>query len=394
MPGLTLPTIPRAEVEAHNTRKSCYVTIGERVFDVTDFIDSHPGGGELVLEYAGKDVKQIMEDEISHFHSEAAYEILEESLVGFMPTEPVLKAATNSSHPEQVVPLPATANGKQELKKQGVDTSEMPTRPAYASTGMSSAEDLNKDTDVETDWKTHKFLDLNRPLFAQMLFSKFSKEFYLEQVHRPRHYRGGDSAPLFGNILEPLSKTAWYMIPIIWLPPVLYGSYLGITHLPVPQGPMYWALGLFLWTLVEYLLHRFLFHLDDYLPDHPVALTLHFLLHGIHHYLPMDKYRLVMPPTLFLVLATPFYKLAHTVFWYNWYAAITVFSGGIFGYICYDCTHYWLHHHQLPSYVRELKKYHLAHHYQNFELGFGVTSKFWDTVWGTELQYAKPIKAS
>ncbi|KAK5451842.1 fatty acid alpha-hydroxylase [Exophiala xenobiotica] len=394
MPGRTLPTILQAEVESHNTKDSCWVTIGERIFDVTDFVEDHPGGGELILEYAGKDVKKIMEDEVSHFHTETAYEILEESLIGFMPTESVLKAATASSHPEQVVPLPATANGNAELRKQGVQTGNLPTRPLYESTGLSSAEDLSKDTDLDKDWKTHKFLDLNRPLFPQMLFSKFSKDFYLEQIHRPRHYRGGDSAPLFGNILEPLSKTAWYVVPSLWLPPVMYGSYLGMSNLPASQGPAYWFLGLFLWTLVEYILHRFLFHLDYYLPDHPVALTLHFLLHGIHHYLPMDKYRLVMPPTLFLILATPFYKLAHTVFWYNWYAAITVFSGGIFGYICYDCTHYWLHHHQLPSYVRELKKYHLAHHYQNFELGFGVTSKFWDYVWGTELQYSKPIKTT
>ena len=34
-----------------------------------------------------------------------------------------------------------------------------------------------------------------------------------------------------------------------------------------------------------------------------------------------------------------------------------------------------LHHTRLPDYVREQKKYHLAHHYKNFELGFGVTSE-------------------
>ena len=33
-----------------------------------------------------------------------------------------------------------------------------------------------------------------------------------------------------------------------------------------------------------------------------------------------------------------------------------------------------MHHTKLPSYLREQKKYHLAHHYKNFELGFGVTS--------------------
>lgn len=368
MPSRTLPTIPRAEIETHNTKKSCYVTIGERVFDVTDFLGDHPGGDDLILEYAGKDVKEIMQDEVSHSHSEVAYEILEESLIGFVATNPVLKAAVDSSHPDEIVPLPATAEGNARLRATGVEE-VLPDRPLYSSTGLSSADDLSKDTDPDTDWKTHKFLDLNRPLFPQMLFSKFSKEFYLEQVHRPRHYRGGDSAPLFGNFMEPLSKTAWYVVPSIWLPPVLYGSYLGFANFSPFIAAAYWGLGLFLWTLVEYLLHRFLFHIDKILPDHPLFLTLHFILHGIHHYLPMDKYRLVMPPALFLILATPFYKLAHTVFWYDWYAAVTVFSGGIFGYILYDCTHYWLHHKQLPSYVRELKKYHLAHHYQNFELG-------------------------
>jgi 4-hydroxysphinganine ceramide fatty acyl 2-hydroxylase len=58
----------------------------------------------------------------------------------------------------------------------------------------------------------------------------------------------------------------------------------------------------------------------------------------------MDKLRLVMPPALFLILATPFYHLAHAVFHWNWHAANAVFCGGIFGYICYDLTHYFLHH--------------------------------------------------
>jgi hypothetical protein len=60
--------------------------------------------------------------------------------------------------------------------------------------------------------------------------------------------------------------------------------------------------------------------------------------------------------------------------------------------VLYDCMHYAyvayiihylpvhempfdrLHHTTLPKYMREMKKYHLAHHYKNFELGFGVTS--------------------
>lgn len=40
----------------------------------------------------------------------------------------------------------------------------------------------------------------------------------------------------------------------------------------------------------------------------------------------------------------------------------------------------------LPLYYKELKKYHLQHHYADFENGFGVTSRFWDWVFGTELE--------
>ena len=42
-----------------------------------------------------------------------------------------------------------------------------------------------------------------------------------------------------------------------------------------------------------------------------------------------------------------------------------------------------LHHSRLPAYLQEMKKYHLAHHYKNFDLGFGVTSKFWDIIFNT-----------
>ncbi|KAJ5642108.1 Ceramide very long chain fatty acid hydroxylase SCS7 [Penicillium lividum] len=370
MPGRVLPTFTTADVEAHNNAKSCFITIGRKVYDVTDFVQDHPGGGDLILDYAGKDVAEIMKDEISHEHTEAAYEILDDYHVGFL------------------APSSATSS---KAKVPGEENNEVDSTHIYETTGMSREEDLSVETDFSQDFKTHKFLDLNKALFPQLWYSTFSKEFYLEQIHRPRHYKGGESAPLFGNFLEPLSKTAWYVVPIIWLPCIAYGTMIGTAGLddPVAAGA-YWITGVCLWSLIEYLMHRFLFHLDNWLPDNRVGLTAHFLLHGIHHYLPMDKYRLVMPPTLFVALAAPFWKLAHAVFFYNWYAAVQVFCGGIFGYVCYDLTHYFLHHRNLPMYYKELKKYHLQHHYADFENGFGVTSRFWDRVFGTELETPSP----
>lgn len=346
MPGRELPTIARADIESRNTSESCYVTLGTKVFDVTDFIDDHPGGGDLILERGGTDVSAIMQDELSHLHTEAAYEILDDHLVGFVATEPVVDAATKSSQPDSIVPLPPSEGELKELRANGAAAELDSTRgtSVYESTGMSSAEDLSKETDYASDYKKHKFLDLNRPLLMQVWNGGFSKEFYLQQVHRPRHYRGGQSAPLFGNFLEPLSMTPWYVIPSLWWPCVAYGLYIASQQLSLQALVGYWVFGVCFWTIIEYVLHRFLFHIDKYLPDNRVGITLHFLLHGIHHYLPMDRYRLVMPPALFLVLALPFWKFAHTVLFYDWHAATAAYCGGIFGYTCYDMTHYFLHH--------------------------------------------------
>ena len=250
MPGKILPTFTPDEVKSHNNDKSCYVNLGSKVFDVTDFIDDHPGGGDLVLQYAGKDVGEIMGDVVSHEHSEAAYEILDDSLVGFLGSGPSSKNAS--------------ANGTVETTGQaGEVEGETPT--VYETTGMSKEEDLSIETDITQDYQKHKFLDLNKPLLIQLWNSGFSKDFYLEQIHRPRHYRGGESAPLFGNFLEPLSKTAWYVVPTIWLPCVAYGTVIGFSGIPnISAGTAYWMLGLFLWSLIEYIMHRFLFHVDTY----------------------------------------------------------------------------------------------------------------------------------
>lgn len=251
MPGRTLPTFTRAEVESHNTKGSCYVTIGTKVYDVTDFVDDHPGGGSLVLEYGGRDVEDILKDSTSHPHSEAAYEVLDDSLVGFVIPE---KSIGSNGHAN------GSANGNGVKKDAANGESEAYIHPR---TGMSCEEDLSKDTDYDGDYKKHKFLDLNRPLFPQVWYGGFSKDFYLDQVHRPRHYKGGQSAPLFGNFLEPLTKTPWWMVPTIWVPFVIYGTYLasdGFDSKLVLAA--YWVFGFFLWSFIEYCMHRFLFHLD------------------------------------------------------------------------------------------------------------------------------------
>ncbi|KAF8908058.1 FMN-dependent dehydrogenase-domain-containing protein [Mucidula mucida] len=48
-------TISGKEVALHNTRQSCWIIVHGKVYDVTDFLDDHPGGSKIILKYAGKD---------------------------------------------------------------------------------------------------------------------------------------------------------------------------------------------------------------------------------------------------------------------------------------------------------------------------------------------------
>ena len=70
------------DVAAHSSAESCWVSYNGRVYDVTRFLDDHPGGDDLILKYAGKDVGEVMKDPEEHVHSESAYGIMDEFLIG------------------------------------------------------------------------------------------------------------------------------------------------------------------------------------------------------------------------------------------------------------------------------------------------------------------------
>ena len=75
-------TITREEVKKHNNRDSVWFIIHNKVYDVTKFMDEHPGGEEVLLEQAGKNASEIFED-VSH--SADAKETMKKYLVGELP---------------------------------------------------------------------------------------------------------------------------------------------------------------------------------------------------------------------------------------------------------------------------------------------------------------------
>ncbi|KAE9554054.1 hypothetical protein FO519_002750 [Halicephalobus sp. NKZ332] len=74
-----MKNLTRAEVARHNSSKSTWIIIGNKVYDVTKFLDEHPGGCEVLLEKAGEDRTEAFEDV---GHSTDAREMRETYLVG------------------------------------------------------------------------------------------------------------------------------------------------------------------------------------------------------------------------------------------------------------------------------------------------------------------------
>ncbi len=174
----------------------------------------------------------------------------------------------------------------------------------------------------------------------------------------------------------------------IWLPVVGYflaravilrSSAGGWLHIPLG-----FAVGLFVWTLAEYVLHRFVFHFH---PRTPRQERISFLFHGVHHAQPMSKTRLVMPPALSIPLALLFYGLFYGVVAGllgagRWVAPL--FAGFASGYLIYDMLHYSMHHFRLKGgYLQWMRRHHMRHHAQTPELRFGVSSPLWDIVFRT-----------
>lgn len=154
----------------------------------------------------------------------------------------------------------------------------------------------------------------------------------------------------------------------------------------LPKGiaiaSLLFSLGTVAWTLLEYGLHRGVFHWQPN-PQSYKQITLHFLLHGLHHKTPMDGDRLVFPPAAAVLIIAVFYAFYRVLL--PWPIFCCYASGKLFGYICYDMIHYYLHHGspEPSSNMHFRKVYHHNHHFKDFDLAFGISSTLWDYVFGT-----------
>lgn len=153
-----------------------------------------------------------------------------------------------------------------------------------------------------------------------------------------------------------MSSAAYYLdfftAPLL----MLIAVYIGPFHLGQAVA------GLLLWSLVEYLVHRFLFH------------ALYRREHWTHHvdvlaYIGVSSWKTSSSYAGLLVLA--------------WSTGLTsVFAGVMAGYVCYISLHYIMHRprHWAHRFIPRLVANHDLHHRKGIEKNFGVSSPLWDYV--------------
>ena len=192
-----------------------------------------------------------------------------------------------------------------------------------------------------------------------------------------------ETVRMFDNsFLEACSKVHFTVPLYVYIPVILVFLYRGIFlfNIEFMELISLIVLGIIVWSLAEYVLHRFVFH---YVPDSKLGQRMHFIFHGVHHDYPSDSRRLVMPPSASLPLAVIFYLLFYVIVGRIYVAPFL--AGFLTGYLCYDMTHYAVHHFNMHNkFWLAIKNHHMKHHYQDPSKGFGVSSPVWDKIIGTD----------
>lgn len=200
----------------------------------------------------------------------------------------------------------------------------------------------------------------------------------------PEHLaiRKARTAPLFKNkILEKLTRTSIFtpIIMHLFISAFLFWHGTGTLAIPLINGLVTLAAGFVFWSLMEYIVHRFLYHTES---NTKFIFNLQHKAHGIHHQHPIDPTRLAMPPLPGLFLSGIFFL----IFWLiHARYAFVFFPGFMLGYLSYISLHYAQHRIKSPRYGpwKALWKHHKIHHYVDPYVAFGVSTRLWDFVFGT-----------
>jgi sterol desaturase/sphingolipid hydroxylase (fatty acid hydroxylase superfamily) len=182
------------------------------------------------------------------------------------------------------------------------------------------------------------------------------------------------------GFLEAIARSPWWLPVVVFVPLSMLA--LTASFRMVGESALGWFfVGVIAWTMIEYALHRFVFHLGPR-DDSREEMLRDFLTHGYHHMFPRDPMRLVAPPMLSWPLAAIVFVVYRALLPSG--VAFGVFAGTTAGYLAYDLIHFYVHHaHPKTALGKYLRRYHLLHHAAEVPSRFGVTSPLWDVLLGT-----------
>ncbi len=177
---------------------------------------------------------------------------------------------------------------------------------------------------------------------------------------------------------------------------VFYTSYAAVVLILALRTAHPWVAVIFflagipIWTLVEYIFHRFVLH--GRFPEGKgfIRRFAHERLdplHWEHHERPLDGMHISGE----LKDLLPLFGIAAPVsFLFPIYTLPVLLAAAVQGYVAEEWTHHCIHFYNFRNpYFRYVKRYHLYHHTrQGMEMGFGITSGFWDSVLNTRYTQA------
>lgn len=193
-----------------------------------------------------------------------------------------------------------------------------------------------------------------------------------------RHQRGRMFESEFFEFFSKIHPAVPF---VFWIP---IGS--GILGYALATGVTDWKLtlaffplGWVTWQLLEYFIHKKIFH---WLGIGPISRRFHDIVHGFHHKYPDDDTRLVMPLPVSIALAS----LIAGGLWFLHRTDMTVpyWAGLLFGYLWYDFLHWSTHFRKpLTGWGRKLRAHHMSHHFADPETNFGISHMWIDRLLGT-----------
>src|SRR5262245_41936361 len=173
-----------------------------------------------------------------------------------------------------------------------------------------------------------------------------------------------------------------------WMFPLLAILLIYVSRLVEPERQareLVWLFpaGLFAWTLLEYGLHRFVFHIDFEFRNRKTAEFINGS-HLYHHAAPRDPDKLLVRPGYGLTVSAILFGSAYLIS-RSFFTASGIMAGIWAGFLYYEAVHYRVHLTTTPSgFIARQRRAPFYHHLTNKEKCFGVTSPLWDYVFRTQ----------